>query len=180
MKKSIKNFTAIAASMLCITCYVETGFMGNNINDTLNAMAISGELQTGVQWNFDESTGILEFNGNGAVPDCNEDFPVYDYYPETDPLYYEKQGEVRTIKFSEGITVIGNYACAGTLGDAVTEVSLPDGLTSIGTKTFYFVMGDEETAFKTVTIPSSVTYIGEKAIGWYSYTRHYFKISKGR
>lgn len=168
MKKSIKNLTVIAASMLCITCCVETGFVGSNVNDTLNAMAISGELETGVQWNFIESTGVLEFSGNGAVPDCNENFPVYCYSPGFDPAYYE-QGEVMSITFSEGITTIGNYACAGTIGDAVTEVSLPDGLTSIGTKAFYFVQGSKETAFKTVTIPESVTYIGEKAIGWHAY-----------
>lgn len=169
MKKSVKNITIITASMLCMTCYAETGFIGNNINNALNAAAISDELETGVQWNFDEKTGILEFSGNGAVPDCNEDFPVYDYYPETDPPYYEKQGEVKTIKFAEGITTVGDYACAGTLGDSVTEISLPDSLTSIGTKEFYFIKGTEETTFKTVTIPKNITHIGEKAIGWYSY-----------
>lgn len=169
MKKSIKNLTAIATSMLCMTCYAETGFIGNNINNALNAAAISGELETGVQWNFDEKTGILEFSGNGAVPDCNEMPAAYGYSPLTHPSYYEKQGEVRTIKFSEGITAIGNYSCSSTLGDSVTEISLPDGLTSIGTKAFYFIKGTEETTFKTVTIPKSVTYIGEKAVGWYIY-----------
>lgn len=169
MKKSIKNVTAIAVSMLCMTCCVETGFAGSNVNNTLKAMAISGELETGVQWNFDEKTGILEFCGNGAIPDCNEMPAAYGYSPLTHPSYYEKQGEVRTIKFLEGITTIGNYSCSSTLGDSVTEISLPDGLTSIGTKAFYFIKGMEETTFKTVTIPKSVTYIGEKAIGWYVY-----------
>ena len=114
-------------------------------------------------WDINESTATLTISGNGAMYDYDKACPIYSYTPQTDPPYSTKH--FTSIVIQNGITSIGNNDFFGSYGN-ITEIQLPESLESIGYQAFYFI-GDN--VLTSITIPKTVTYIGEKAIGYHEY-----------
>ncbi len=81
---------------------------------------------------------------------------MYDYnYPSDQPWYNFNQG-IKNISLPDGMTSIGDEAFYGC--SALTQVTIPDGVTSIGGAAF-----DNCSALTQVDIPNSVTSIGDYA-----------------
>ena len=81
---------------------------------------------------------------------------MYDYnYPSDQPWYNFNQG-IKNISLPDGMTSIGDKAFSGC--SALTQVTIPDGVTSIGFDAF-----DNCYALTQVDIPNSVTSIGDYA-----------------
>ncbi|MGN0185078.1 MAG: leucine-rich repeat domain-containing protein, partial [Aristaeellaceae bacterium] len=69
-----------------------------------------------------------------------------------------------SITLPDGLTSIGDYAFYDC--DALTSITLPDGLTSIGDYAFY-----DCDALTSITLPDGLTSIGKYAFaGWYKPT----------
>ena len=64
-------------------------------------IALSGDLENGIHWEYDPNTQTLSFNGDGDIPD---------YTDGSQPWYVaaSSNGGVGTYKFGDGITGIGN------------------------------------------------------------------------
>ena len=113
---------------------------------------------------FYECTSLTEVHISDIASWCNINFGSYD----ANPLYYAKHlyldgEEVTELVIPEGVTSIGEYAfCQCT---SLTTVTFEEGsqLTSIGEDAFWYC-----TSLKSITIPSSVTSIG--ACAFYSCT----------
>jgi len=88
---------------------------------------------------------------------CNIDF----YNKYANPLYYAKHlylngEEVTELVIPNGVTSIGDYAFYNC--DSFTSIIIPEGVTSIGDSAFAYCDN-----ISSITIPSSVTSIGYKA-----------------
>lgn len=106
--------------------------------------------QAGVEWHFDSETGVLSFDGVGALSTTE---------PETaDYINYGWAGvseDVNSIIIGEGITRIPDFSFYGF--NKVKSVMLPSTLTSIGTMAFF------QCAFQEIVLPSSLVQIGSGA-----------------
>lgn len=101
-----------------------------------------------VTWSFNEETGELRFDGEGAIPD-------YDDYMVDDELTLPwKDCAYTSISFGEGITGIGNYAFC--YSESLKSVEIPDTVTVLGKGIFYRC-----TSLESVKMPSEVTEVGE-------------------
>ena len=81
---------------------------------------------------------------------------MYDYnYPSDQPWYNFNQG-IKNISLPDGMTSIGNWTFQKCL--ALTQINIPDGVTSIGSYAF-----SSCSALTQVDIPGSVTSIGDQA-----------------
>ena len=114
-------------------------------------------------WNMNESTATLTIHGNGTMYDYNNACPIYSYTSQTDPPYSTKH--FTSIVINNGITSVGNKAFFGSY-ENVIDIQLPESLEYIGNQAFYFVADSVPTS---IIIPKTVTYIGEKAIGYHEY-----------
>ena len=120
-------------------------------NNTPYRYAASGECGAGVYWALDG--GTLTIFGSGAM----SDFDPYDSGP-----WHDYADSIQTVEIQSGVTSVGanafysyNYSYPN-----LTALSLPNGLTFIGTQAFYNC-----DALSSVTIPDSVTEIGGSAFG---------------
>ena len=114
----------------------------------------SGVCGEEITWSFDEETGILTFEGSGAL-DGEDGYKVW-------------RNQIEKIVVSEGITEIGNYAFSGYIEvpnfryvdgcPALKSVQLPASLTSIGDYAFY-----KCAVLESIELPSNLTSIGEYA-----------------
>jgi len=114
-----------------------------------------------LNWVVDPETRTLTISGKGAMPDFEweETFPPWsglgDYFLIDNPMFYDR------VVIEEGVTRLGAYTFCGV---ALTSVSLPDSLLSIGAGVF--MLGGVER----LSIPKNVTLIeeGAFAVGWIS------------
>ncbi len=114
----------------------------------------SGVCGEEITWSFDKETGILTFEGSGAL-DGEDGYKVW-------------RNQIEKIVVSEGITEIGNYAFSGYIEvpnfryvdgcPALKSVQLPASLTSIGDYAFY-----KCAVLESIELPSNLTSIGEYA-----------------
>ncbi|MBQ8575503.1 MAG: leucine-rich repeat protein [Clostridia bacterium] len=102
----------------------------------------------GITWSFDEETGELRFEGEGAIPDYD------DYMVDNELTLPWKDCAYTSIVFGEGITGIGNYAFC--YSESLKSVEIPDTVTVLGKGIFYRC-----TSLESVKLPSEVTQIGE-------------------
>ena len=128
-----------------------------------------------VRWTFEETSGILNISGNGAMADFAFDFNM----DISSAPWYPLHEDIETVVIGSGVTHIGTYVFYNlsnlrsvTIPDSVTsigsyvfrdctalpEVNIPDGVTNIGGYTFMNC-----NRLKSVKIPSNVTQIGEYA-----------------
>lgn len=112
---------------------------------TSAAIVASGTCGDGLDWKLD-SDGLLTISGTGAMTDFAERAPWYDY-----------AAQIKTVAVNSGVTSIGAYAFFGQY-TALTAVSLPDTLTTMGEYAFSGCTGLEE-----ISIPAAVTSIGVNA-----------------
>lgn len=99
------------------------------------------------------SEGLLEFSGNGAIPD----YDFEDAASQDAPQWVrEYQDQILTVKIDQGITGIGNAAFQDC--GELAAVSIPDSVTRIGENAFLYC-----NALKQLTVPESVTSIGADA-----------------
>ena len=82
----------------------------------------------------------------------------YSWDPNSAPWYAHKDA-ITSVSFPEGITTIGAYAFVSCDNAAFTTVTIPEGVTALGVNAFYNCDGIQE-----ITIPSTVTTIQTGAI----------------
>lgn len=101
----------------------------------------TGSCGKNLTWSLDHHTSILTISGSGDMYDYDGDDarPWHNY-------------TVKSIVFDGGITHIGDYAFCDS---NITDITIPDTVTSIGQYTFY---GCEK--LKTVVIPKSIKSFG--------------------
>ena len=100
-------------------------------------------------WRFYPASGTLVISGDGAMAN----------YPGSGSAPYSAHSEkIKKVIVSSGVTEIGDYCFAGLT--ALEEVSMTSSVNRIGTSAF------EDSAVKSITIPPSVTEIGEYAVGY--------------
>lgn len=97
-------------------------------------------------WEYDENTKTLRISGTG---------PMYDYEEGSSTPWSEIIWDIETVEISSGVTTVGDGAFNTCKASSVT---LPDTLTSIGDKAFYYCG-----ALPNITIPDGVTHIGSEA-----------------
>ena len=106
--------------------------MTATIVETGEAFA-SGQCGEAIDWNFDATTGVLALCGNGAMDDyswyVNEEFQEY-----VDSPWYALRDAVTQIIIDEGITSIGSYAFADCW--RVVQISIPNSVEKIGEGAF--------------------------------------------
>ena len=113
----------------------------------------------GTRWSYDSSTRILTVSGTGSTGD-------YDYFtgsgaPYSDHLYTWRQNYATKAVVESGVTRIGDCFLAAS---GVTEVVLPNTLTTIGPRAFVFCND-----LRTVSIPVSVKAIEVSAFAQCGY-----------
>ncbi|MBR1506156.1 MAG: leucine-rich repeat protein [Prevotella sp.] len=138
---------------------------------SVNAQETSGSCGDNATWEYD--SGTLTISGTGEITTYSTDMPTA--YP-----WYAQAANIQTVIIGEGITNIPAWAFAmyenllsirlpstlKTIGwsaleeTALWNVWLPEGLEKI--EGYAFMM----TPFSTVSIPSTVTEIGERAFGY--------------
>lgn len=110
-------------------------------NYEAKAKASTGTIsESKVTYSFDKKTGILTISGKGDMP--------------ADMQFRDNQ-KIKKVIVEEGVTSICDYAFIGC--KKLKTLILPDGLLSIGVKSFV------NTNIKKLTIPSSVKTIGQCA-----------------
>lgn len=125
-----------------VTAIGEQAFAScDNLND------IPG-VDSNLKWTISKDTGLFLIRGEGTMKSWN---------PETNRYapWNGYKSLVKSIRIEPGITSIGAYAFWYIQN--LETVTLPEGITSIGTGAF------NSSAMKTIQIPSSVTAIGDEA-----------------
>ena len=85
-----------------------------------------GKLGDSITWTYDKETKVLTVNGTGAT---------YDYTADELPYFYDY--DIASIKVSDGITVIGNYAFCTS--KAYSKIELGKDIVKIGKNAVGFI-----------------------------------------
>ncbi|MBO4415661.1 MAG: leucine-rich repeat domain-containing protein [Lachnospiraceae bacterium] len=104
-------------------------------------MSYETDENTNVTYSFNKKTGVLTISGKGDMPA---------------DMKFRGDSKIKKVVVKKGVTSICDYAFLGCSN--LKTVSLPDGLLSIGVKSF------ENTNIKKIAIPSSVRRIGQRAL----------------
>ena len=123
----------------------------------LNTVTIGNSVTSIGESTFYGCSGLNSVMISDIASWCNISFSGY----YSNPLYYAHHLylngiEVTDLTIPNSVTSIGNYAFYGCSG--LTNVTIPNSVTSIGESTFYGCSG-----LNSVTIPNSVTSIGNYA-----------------
>lgn len=100
-----------------------------------------------ISWSFDSATGVLSIGGQGEMAH---------YSAVANQPWYSYANSITKIVIHKGITILGNLAFQNL--KSVTEVSLPDGLLTIGQQSL------KATSITQLIIPESVTKINYQAL----------------
>ena len=124
---------------------------------SLTSVTIPNSVTTIGRYTFYECTSLTSVHISDIAAWCNIKFRYYD----SNPLYYAKHlymngKEITELKIPDGVTSIGDYAFNGS--SSLTSVTIPNSVTTIGSSAFYNC-----SSLTSVTIPNSVTTIGDRA-----------------
>jgi len=167
--KSIKVQQAEAGALPALTATCNFAAMAQNaVNiDHTEGSTVKGGIHWEIWANEDCKSYRLEITGQGAmkdyrVPDSAWEGTTTPWSVANDDGYY-----ATSVTVGDGITRVGDQAFASTKYGSieyrhVTNLRLPEGLTSIGFKAFR-ALGNEDTLQEFV-IPSSVKYISANAL----------------
>ena len=108
----------------------------------------SGQCGEKMFWNY--SDGLLSFSGSG-------DMFNYDNYYNPVPWQLFAQ-DIKNVKFSNDMTSIGNYACAGITN--LEHINIPTSVQTIGNYAFANINNRN---IKDLVLPSQITSIGDFA-----------------
>jgi len=111
---------------------------------------IGGTCGEDLVWTFDPDTGVLEITGTGAMDDYSRDEIPWAAYMMDNAV-----GVITSVSLPDGITHIGSYAFFNNHN--ITQMELPGSLTGIGNNAFC------STGIREITIPGTVTAIGDEA-----------------
>lgn len=112
----------------------------------------SGSCGEKVVWNFERETGLLKLTGKGETSA---------FGPDNLPEYTRFKGKIKKIELDPGITALGAYAFYD-FGPLELDISSCTALSGIGDYALY------NTGPKTIILEKGITYLGEKAVGYYS------------
>ncbi|MCD7800063.1 MAG: leucine-rich repeat domain-containing protein, partial [Ruminococcus sp.] len=161
----IRGYTGSAAE----TYATENGFTFVILGDTTTTTnsEYSGSCGDNATWSLDTTTGTLTISGTGDMYDYDNIHFSTDELSSPWHKVIHDISDIKSIVVEEGITSIGKTAFLDL--DLVESVQLPSTLKSIGEDAFR-CWGSCENIFKTITIPESVTYIGDCALGYYDFS----------
>ncbi|MDE6261629.1 MAG: leucine-rich repeat domain-containing protein, partial [Oscillospiraceae bacterium] len=132
---------------------VTSGTCGDNVTwDSRTKKIASGG--DNVTWSFDESTQTMTISGTGSIT-TNYDYPGSVSDGNCGLPWQDVRHELKTLVIKEGVTGIGR--CAFDSYPALTSVTIPNTVTSIGENAF------RATPLTNITIPGSVATIGKGA-----------------
>ena len=132
-KKNLRHFVAMAAVsvIMSLTCFVLPAF----------ATEASGSFEgTDITWTFDNSTGVVNITGNGALP-INKlaDTP------------WARQTDIKKVVIGDSITSTGKYAFALCKSLETVEISPNSSLATIGAAAF-----NGCSSLNSMTLPASL------------------------
>lgn len=105
-------------------------------------------------WSYDSVTATLTIEGTGEMDDYQ--LPDTGHGTYHVPPWYDDMKNIKKVVFGEGITYIGEEAFCGCT--ALTSVSIPNSVRSMGPSVFYRC-----TALKSVSLGSGLTAISQQA-----------------
>ena len=118
---------------------------------TVTSAWADGSCGDGLTWALSSEGKTLTISYTGSGTGAMED------YTDTDPApWYSHRGDITSVVIKNGVTTIGTHAFEGC---KLTSITLPEGLTTINASAF----SDNETTIERVSIPQSVTFIGNNA-----------------
>ena len=122
------------------------------------AAVITSNCGDNLTWSY--SNGVLTIQGTGRIYDYGElqDIGGYALHPKP---WADYEDQLRTVNIGYGVTGIGSAAFSPSswaVGSALTSVTIPSSVTYIGDYAFYFCKNLTD-----VVIPDSVTSIGMNA-----------------
>ncbi|MBR5772146.1 MAG: leucine-rich repeat protein, partial [Clostridia bacterium] len=158
----MRRFNKIVAVLLCVIMMLGiaplNGFVGLKLPDlsglfvTKASASDSGTCGDNLTWEYDDSTFTLTISGTGEM--FNYDYLIVDDYTPPAPWgqYYHS---MRVAVISDGVTSIG--ACAFWRCTGLTSITIPNSVTNIGFRAFYYC------GLTSINIPDSVTNIRSQA-----------------
>ena len=129
---------------------------------SLTSVTIPNSVTSIGFWAFNNCSSLTSVHISDIAAWCK--IEIYDIV--SNPLYYTKHlymngKEITELVIPDGVTSIGGYAFSGC--SSLTSVTIPNSVTSIGSFAFYDCDG-----LTSVTIPNSVTSIGVGAFAYCS------------
>ena len=124
---------------------LETGSLAENEGISYDYEPERYEIDT-LSWDFDAASGTLSIHGEGPMRDYSDAAPKWEQYSD----------QILKVSLDDGITSVGAYAFYNYLN--LTEARLPDSVEVIDVSAF-----DYDWTLRTITIPASLKYVGERA-----------------
>ena len=124
---------------------LETGSLAENEGISYDYEPERYETDT-LSWDFDAASGTLSIHGEGPMRDYSDAAPEWEQYSD----------QILKVSLDDGITSVGAYAFYNYLN--LTEARLPDSVEVIDVSAF-----DYDWTLRTITIPASLKYVGERA-----------------
>ena len=120
----------------------------------INKLCYQGDIESWCKIDFQGNPTINELYFNGVL---QKDMVIPDTVEEIKDNAFHGCIGITSVKISEKVTKIGAGAFAKS---GIESISLPEGVTAISDKVFYFCSG-----LKDVVLPKGIKSIGEKAFG---------------
>ena len=125
-----------------------SGFTGLAVPASAVFLEESGQLGDDVYYTYDADTGAVSITGTGGM---------WTFYDSEDGYIspFHNKSMIRSVTIGEGVTDVTEgmfWYC-----DELSSVTLPEGLTAIGTDAF------SQTAIRELTLPASLREIGDQA-----------------
>ena len=149
--KKVVSILLIEAMLVCAAPL--SGFIGIDLPQFIfggpkaEATSLNGKCGDSLAWTFDESIGMLNINGVGAMDN---------YTYDSNAPWYDERLNIKTVVIEDGVTTIGDYAFEGCSN--LTSILIDNDITAIGN----FAFGNSIN-LANITIGNNVKQIGGSA-----------------